>query len=277
MTQNILSVERCDNYKMRKRPSGFSPRYRRLPHAEPSRTSGRAHGTQSAGELGVLLLYLELRSCGLGVAERVYNLAFCPRQLGCALEVLESLGDFSLLQEQLRHRGYCNVALRVDDERLFAQLLGVAKIVLPLEKGESLVDQGEDVHAERLARLLHFDGGVKLLNSFLILLLVEEELAVVVVDVGHLGEVLHTAAEGGHGGGDRSHLVLCDTKLDVRENEGLVQVDGALVVLCGLTKLGLDEVQLCAVVEDVGVLFVLCKGGRKVGFSSLGVGWKMLV
>jgi hypothetical protein len=65
---------------------------------------------------------------------------------------------------------------------------------------------------------------------------------------------------------------LCDTELDVREDEGLVQVDGALVVLGGLAELGLDEVQLGAVVEDVRVLLVLGEGGREVSLGGLRVG-----
>jgi hypothetical protein len=69
---------------------------------------------------------------------------------------------------------------------------------------------------------------------------------------------------------------LCDTELDVREDEGLVQVDGALVVLCGLAELGLDEVQLGAVVEDVGVFFVLREGGREVGFGGVWIGCDVL-
>jgi hypothetical protein len=68
---------------------------------------------------------------------------------------------------------------------------------------------------------------------------------------------------------------LCDTELDVREDEGLVQVDGTLVVLGGLAELGLDEVQLGAVVEDVGVLLVLGEGGREVSLGGLRVGcWR---
>lgn len=242
-----------------------------LPHAEATAGS-RTHSAQSAGELGVLLLDLELCAGSLCVAEGVYDLAFCPRELGGALEVLEGVGDLALLKEELGHCGDGDVAFGVDDEGLLAQLLGLVEVVLPLEQGEGLVDQRKHVHAEGLAALLHLDGGVELLDSFLVLLLVEEQFAVVVVDVGDLREVLHAAAEGGHGGGDGSHLVLCNAELDVREDEGLVEVDGALVVLCGLTKLGLDEVQLCAVVVDVGVLLVLGEGCREVGFGGLRVG-----
>ena len=67
---------------------------------------------------------------------------------------------------------------------------------------------------------------------------------------------------------------MCDAELDVREDEGLVQVDGALVVLCGLAKFRLDEVELGAVVENVGVLLVLRKGCRKIGFGGFRVGYR---
>jgi hypothetical protein len=58
----------------------------------------------------------------------------------------------------------------------------------------------------------------------------------------------------------------------VREDEVLVEVDGLLVVFGGLAELGLDEVQLGAVVVDVGVLLVLGERGSEVGFGSVGVG-----
>jgi hypothetical protein len=66
---------------------------------------------------------------------------------------------------------------------------------------------------------------------------------------------------------------LCDTELDVGEDEGLVEIDGSLVVLGSLTELRLDEVQLCAVVENIGVLLVLLQGSRKVGLGSLRIGY----
>ena len=141
------------------------------------------------------------------------------------------------------------------------------------DHGAAKVDTLEQLNVVGLlGALLHLDGRVELLNGLLVLLLVEQQLAVVVVDVGHLGEVLHAAAECGHGRGDGAHLVLCDTELDVREDEGLVQVNGALVVLGGLAELGLDEVQLGAVVEDVRVLLVLGEGGREVSLGGLRVG-----
>lgn len=59
----------------------------------------------------------------------------------------------------------------------------------------------------------------------------------------------------------------------MREDEGLVQVDGALVILGGLAELGLDEVQLGAVVEDVRVVGVVLDGKLEVmgGLVTLGL------
>lgn len=110
--------------------------------------------------------------------------------------------------------------------------------MLPLEQRKGLVDQRQDVHAGQTLLLLHLDSAVKLLNGLLVLLLIEEELSVVIVDVGDLFKVLHAAAEGGHGRGDGAHLVLGDTELDVGEDEGGVEIDGLLVVLGGVCKLG---------------------------------------
>jgi hypothetical protein len=59
----------------------------------------------------------------------------------------------------------------------------------------------------------------------------------------------------------------------VREDEVLVEVDGLLVVFGGFTEFGLDEVQLCAVVVDVGVLLVLGERGGEVGLGGVGVGF----
>ena len=132
------------------------------------------------------MTYLKLCPGCLSIAKCVDNLAFCPRQLGSTLKVLERLCDLSLLQQQLCHGGNSNVALWIDDERLLAQLLGIVEVVLPLEQRKGLVDEGQDVHSEGLARLLHLDSSVKLLDSLLVLLLIEKQFSVVVVNVGYL-------------------------------------------------------------------------------------------
>lgn len=160
---------------------------------------------------------------------------------------------------------------RLTDERLLAQLLGLGEVLLPLEEGEGLVDQGQHVHAGGLGLALELDGRVELLDGLVVLALVEEQLAVVVVDVGGLLEVLHAPAEGGHGRGDGTHLVLGDAELDVREDEVAVEVDRLLVVLLRLGELALDEVQLGTVVKDVGILGVLGQGSRKILLGLLGV------
>lgn len=54
------------------------------------------------------------------------------------------------------------------------------------------------------------------------------------------------------------------------EDEVTVQVDRFLVVLLCLGELALDEMKLCAVVVDVGVVGVLGEGGGKILLSLLG-------
>lgn len=71
---------------------------------------------QSAGELRVLLLNLELGAGGLGVGEGVDDLALGAGELGGALEVLERVGDLALLQEKLGHGGDGDVAFGIDWE-----------------------------------------------------------------------------------------------------------------------------------------------------------------
>ncbi len=157
---------------------------------------------------------------------------------------------------------------RLTDEGLLAELLGLGKVLLPLEQGERLVDQRQDVHARGLGLALELDGRVELLDGLGVLALVEEQLAVVVVDVGDLLKVLHAPAEGGHGRGDGAHLVLGHAELDVGEDEVAVEVDGLLVVLLRLGELALDEVQLGAVVVDVGVLGVLGEGRLEIDLGQ---------
>ena len=73
-----------------------------------------AHALQSAGELRVLLLDLELCAGGLGVGKGVDDLTLGAGELGGALDVLEGIGDLALLEEELGHGGDGDVALGVD-------------------------------------------------------------------------------------------------------------------------------------------------------------------
>ena len=164
---------------------------------------------------------------------------------------------------------------RLTDKSLLAQVLGGGEVLLPLEEGKGLVDEGEDVHSAALLAnnlLLHLNGSLELLDGLLVFLLVEQKLTVVVVDIALVTEVLDATAEGGHGRGDGTHLVLSNTKLNVREDELGVEVDGLLVVGSGQGELGKDEMELGAVVEDVRVLLVLGEGGREVSLGGLRVG-----
>lgn len=74
------------------------------------------HALETGGELGVLLLDLELGTRSLGVREGVNRLAFGAGQLGGAFEVFEGLGDLALLEEELGHGGDGDVAFGVDCE-----------------------------------------------------------------------------------------------------------------------------------------------------------------
>ena len=141
--------------------------------------------------------------------------------------------------------------------------------MLPLEERQCLVDHRQNVAAFVLVRL-DLDGLVKLIDRLLKLGLVEQEFTIIVVDVGHLLEVLGAPPEGRRGRGDRAHLVLSYTELDMGENEVLVQVNGLLVIACGLGKLILDEVQLRTVIVNIGVVLVLLEGPVEVLNSFIG-------
>lgn len=158
---------------------------------------------------------------------------------------------------------------RLTDQSFLAEVLGLLEIVLPLEQGKSLVDQGQDVNTHRLALLLHLHGLVELLNCLREVLLVEEKFTVVVVDIGHFFKVLHGSSEGGHGGRNGAHLVLRNTKLNVGVDESTVEVDGFLVILSSLGELSEDEVKLGAVVVDVGVILVVGDGELEVVGSGV--------
>jgi len=165
--------------------------------------------------------------------------------------------------------------MELTDESLLAQILCCREVLFPLEEGESLVDQRKDVHSTALLAdnlLLHLNCRLELLNRLLVLLLIKEQLAVVVVNVTLVTKVLDAAAESGHGRGNGTHLVLGNTELDVREDELGIEVDGLLVVGSGQGEFGKNEVELSAVVEDVGVVGVVLNGKLEVmgGLVALG-------
>jgi hypothetical protein len=79
------------------------------------------------------------------VRDRIHQLALGPGQLAALLEPLDRLVNLALLQRQLREGRDRDVAVRVDLEGFLAQRLGGANVLLPLEDGERLVDEREDV------------------------------------------------------------------------------------------------------------------------------------
>jgi hypothetical protein len=122
-----------------------------LSHLRTSK-AGAFHLLQTSRQLRILLRHLELRARRFGIRQCIHNLTLGPRQFGGAFKVLEGLGYFALLKEELRHRRHGNIAFRVDygvglarysrtgqltkltDQGLLAQLLGCLEILLPLEK-----------------------------------------------------------------------------------------------------------------------------------------------
>ena len=149
--------------------------------------------------------------------------------------------------------------------------------MLPLEQGKGLVDQGQNIDTHRLDLLLHVDRLVELLNGFGEVLLVKQEFTVVVVNVRHIFKVLDRSSEGGHGGRNGAHLVLCYTQLDVGVDESPVKVNRLLVVLSGFRKLPEDEVELSTVVVDIRVILVVVDGDFKVIRSGVLVSCMSLV
>lgn len=174
-----------------------------------------AHGVQAGSQLGVLLLDLKLGAGGFGVGDGVDYLGLGASQLSSALEVLESLGNLALLEEELGHGSNGNVALGINwsgisiyvyttasrkltDQGLLAEVLSLLEVLLPLEQSKSLVNQGQDIDTHGFALLLHLDGLVELLDGLGVVLLVEQKLTVVVVHIGDVLEVLNCPSESGH-------------------------------------------------------------------------------
>lgn len=148
--------------------------------------------------------------------------------------------------------------------------------MLPLEQGKRLVDQRQDIDTHRLDLLLHVDSLVELLNGLGEILLVEQELTIVVVDIGDLLKVLQRSPEGSHGGCNGAHLVLSHTKLDVGVDEGTVKINRLLVVLGGFRKLSEDEVELSTVIVNVGVILVVGNGELEVISGGILVSYRSL-
>lgn len=166
---------------------------------------------------------------------------------------------------------------KLTDKSLLAKVLRLLEVVLPLEQGKRLVDQGQNVDTHRLDLLLHVDGLVELLNGLGEVLLVEQELTVVVVDVRDLLKVLERSPKSSHGGRNRAHLVLGHTELDVGVDECTVKVNRLLVVLGGFRKLSEDEVELSTVIVNVGVILVVGNGELEVISGGILVSYTSLV
>lgn len=161
----------------------------------------------------------------------------------------------------------CTDRKALTDQGLLAQIFSFGVVLFPLEESKRLVDEWQDIHAYRPLLLLHLNRGLELSNRIVELLLIEQQFAVVVVNVGHLLEVFDDATERGHRRSDGSELILRYAELNVREDKVLVQVDRLLVVSCGFLELALNEVELGAMVVDIWVL-----GVPLDGFLEIAVG-----
>lgn len=81
--------------------------------------------------------------------------------------------DLALLQAELCKSGDGDIADFVDLECLLAKCLGTSHVVLPLEEGEGLVHERENIG--RRLRFLDFDGSIELLDGILESLLIEKQ------------------------------------------------------------------------------------------------------
>ena len=130
------------------------------------------------------------RGGGQVTSDGVDQFRLCPCELSRFLKPLDRLVDVARLQAQLGEGRDGHIAVGVDLERFFAQGLGLAAIPLPLEDGEGLVDEREDVswfpaahqHRQLITVdrdppvLVQLECPVKSLDTFRELLLVQKEL-----------------------------------------------------------------------------------------------------
>lgn len=77
-------------------------------------TAHSTHRSETSGQLGILLLNLQLSTGGLGVGDSIDNLGLGASKLSSPLKVLERLRDLALLQQQLSHGADGNVTLGID-------------------------------------------------------------------------------------------------------------------------------------------------------------------
>jgi hypothetical protein len=66
-------------------------------------------------------------------------------ELGALFEPIDGFRDLSLLQAQLSECGDSYIAVRIDIERLFAEIFGLLHVLLPLEDSEGLVYPRQNV------------------------------------------------------------------------------------------------------------------------------------
>ena len=140
-----------------------------------------------------------------------------------------------------------------------------------MEDTKGLVDQRQHIDGGGLGLAFHLNSLVELFDGSLEVLLVKEQLAIVVVHIRNGLEFLDRPLKRSHGRGDRAELVLGHTKLNVGVNKGRVEVNRLLVVLGSFGKFAKNEVELCAVVVNIWVVFVLLKGGLEIIFRSVRV------
>lgn len=79
------------------------------------------------------------------IRQRIDQLRLTPRQLCMSLKHLHRLVNLTLLEAELRERSHGSLTLRVDAESLVATPFGGGDVLLPLVKGETFVDEWENI------------------------------------------------------------------------------------------------------------------------------------
>ena len=77
--------------------------------------------------------------------QSIDQLSLRPGQLPTLLKPLDRLVNLALLQRELREGGHGDIAVRVHFQRFPTQRLGLSDILLPLEDGKRLIDEGKDI------------------------------------------------------------------------------------------------------------------------------------
>jgi hypothetical protein len=79
------------------------------------------------------------------IRQRTLQFELCARELRLPRKQFHCALNLALLQIELRQCGHRCFALRIDLQGFVAASLGSSHIMLPLEEGEALVNEREDI------------------------------------------------------------------------------------------------------------------------------------